>query len=187
MDHLKTLIPCFSLLLLLSSMINFSEAKELGVGGKRSLWQVPSTPDEYNKWAERKRFQIGDSIVMKYDGKIDSVLQVTEENYKSCNRSNPIQSYNDGNSRITLHKSGLFYFISGAEGHCEKGQKVVVRVLSVKHRHSAAAPAPSQAEEYHPYAPAPAPKKNGCDGLKVRFMGGLAAAVPVVMCILAFV
>ncbi|KAL6558514.1 hypothetical protein OROMI_018864 [Orobanche minor] len=45
-------------------MIDFSEAKGLVVGGKKSLWQVPSTPDEYNKWAQRIFFQIGDPIAI---------------------------------------------------------------------------------------------------------------------------
>ncbi|GFQ06594.1 early nodulin-like protein 1 [Phtheirospermum japonicum] len=184
MDCLKTLIPCLAILLLLS-MISFSEAKDLVVGGKKSSWQVPSSPDKYNKWAETKRFRIGDSIVVKYDGKTDSFLQVSEENYKSCNKSNPVQSYNDGNTRFTLNNSGPFYFISGAEGHCEKGQKLEIRVLSVKPRHSHVAPVPSPAEDHHQYAPAPAPKKNGCsNGLK----GSLVAAIPMmVMGVMAFV
>lgn len=113
--------------------------------------------------------------VLKYDGKTDSVLEVTEEDYKTCNKSNPIKSYNDGNTRITLDKSGPFFFISGAEGHCEKGQKLEIKVLSAKHGHSPAVPAPSPAENHHHHAPAPAPA-NGGPGLKVGFMGGFAVA-----------
>ncbi|KAL3643011.1 hypothetical protein CASFOL_013826 [Castilleja foliolosa] len=183
MDCLKSLMPCLAILLLVS-MISFSEAKELGIGGKKSKWEVPSSPDKYNKWAQSKRFQIGDAIVLKYDGKIDSVLQVSEGNFKSCIKSNPIQSYNDGNTKITLDKSGPFYFISGADGHCEKGQKVEITVMSEKHHHHPDAPAPSPAEDHH-HAPAPAPKKSGGgNGLKAGFMGGLVA---VVMAIMAFV
>ncbi|KAK6156618.1 hypothetical protein DH2020_010866 [Rehmannia glutinosa] len=172
MDSLKTLIPCLCVVLLVS-VFSFSEARDFVVGGKKSSWQVPSSPDQYNKWAEKTRFQIGDSIVLKYDGKTDSVLEVTEENYKSCNKSNPIKLYSDGNTKITLDKSGPFFFISGAEGHCDKGQKVEIKVLSSNHGHS---PAPSPADNHHlHHAPAPAPKKSGGSGLKAGFMGGLAA------------
>ncbi|XP_022853866.1 early nodulin-like protein 3 [Olea europaea var. sylvestris] len=40
---------------------------------------VPSSVDEFNKWAEKTHFQIGDCLVLKYDAKADSVLEVTEE------------------------------------------------------------------------------------------------------------
>ncbi|GER46979.1 early nodulin-like protein [Striga asiatica] len=165
----KFLVPCLAVVFLF--VISFCEAKDFVVGGSKSSWRVPSSPDEYNKWAERKRFHIGDSIVFRYDGKIDSVLRVTEENYKSCNLSNPIQSYDDGHTRITLDKSGPFYFISGAHGHCGKDQKVEIRVISAKHGPS---PAPSPSDDHH--APAPAPKKSGGDGLRAVFVVGLAAA-----------
>ncbi|KAI3444028.1 hypothetical protein Pfo_000693 [Paulownia fortunei] len=172
----KTLSPCLALLLLVS-MISFSEAREFQVGGRKSTWEVPSSPDEFNKWAERNRFVIGDSIVLKYDGKTDSVLEVNEEDYKTCNKSNPIKSYNDGNTRIALDKSGPFFFISGAEGHCEKGQKLEIKVLSANHGshgHSPADPAPSPVEYHlHHRAPAPAPA-NGGTGLKAGFMGCFA-------------
>ncbi|CAA2961380.1 early nodulin 3 [Olea europaea subsp. europaea] len=56
-----------------------SEAREFVVGSENNLWAVPSFVDEFNKWAEKTRFQIGDSLVLKYDSKTDSVLEVTEE------------------------------------------------------------------------------------------------------------
>ncbi|PIN17650.1 hypothetical protein CDL12_09683 [Handroanthus impetiginosus] len=170
MASLQTLIPGLAILVLLS-IISFSEAREFVVGGKRSSWEVPSSPDEFNKWAEANRFQIGDSIVLKY-GKNDSVLEVTEADYKTCNKSNPIKSYNDGNTKITLDKSGPFFFISGAEGHCEKGQKLEIKVLSAKHG-LYLAPSPVENHHHH-HAPAPAPS-NGGFGLRTGFMGGLAA------------
>jgi hypothetical protein len=82
----------------------------------------------------------------KYDGQKDSVLQVTKEAYASCNTTSPIEEYKDGNTKVKLDRSGPFYFISGAEGHCEKGQKFVVVVLSQKQRHTGISPAPSPAE-----------------------------------------
>ncbi|KAA8522860.1 hypothetical protein F0562_009283 [Nyssa sinensis] len=99
----------------------------------------------------------------KYDAKSDSVLQVTEEDYKSCNKAKPIKAFKDGNTKIELDRSGLFYFISGAEGHCEKGQKLVVRVLSAKHGSSGGSLSPSPAPAPFPavfLAPAPGPGPN---------------------------
>ncbi|KAL8040832.1 hypothetical protein ABFX02_10G125500 [Erythranthe guttata] len=176
----KTLVPCLALLLLF--VISFSEAKNFHIGGRRSSWKIPSYPTEYNHWASKKRFQIGDSIDMKYDGKVDSVLEVSEEDYKNCNKSNPIKTYNDGNTKITFDKSGPFYFISGAEGHCEKGQKIEIRVITPKHvTPPAAAPQPSPAsagDSIH-HVPAPAPHRAAAAALNVGFMSGVFAVVGV--------
>ncbi|CAA3000140.1 early nodulin 1 [Olea europaea subsp. europaea] len=69
------------------------------------LWAVPSSVDEFNKWAEKIHFQIGDSLVLKYDSKTDSVLEVTEEDYKICNNANQIKSHHGGETTISLEKS----------------------------------------------------------------------------------
>ncbi|CAA2966821.1 early nodulin 1 [Olea europaea subsp. europaea] len=92
-----------------------SEAREFIIDGENNLWAVPSSVDEFNKWAEKTCFQIGDSLVLKYYSKTDSVLEVTEEDYKICNNANPIKSHHDGETTVSLEKSGLFFSISGAE------------------------------------------------------------------------
>ncbi|XP_022851743.1 early nodulin-like protein 1 [Olea europaea var. sylvestris] len=94
---------------------------------------VPFFVDEFNKWAEKTRFQFGDSLVLKYDSKTESMLKVTEEDYKICNNANQIKSHHDGETTISLEKSCLFFFISGAEEHFYNGQKLEVMVLSDKH------------------------------------------------------
>ncbi|CAA2955328.1 Hypothetical predicted protein [Olea europaea subsp. europaea] len=40
------------------------EAREFVVGGENNLWAVPSSVDEFNKWAKKTHFQIGDSLVL---------------------------------------------------------------------------------------------------------------------------
>ncbi|KAH6835946.1 hypothetical protein C2S53_002729 [Perilla frutescens var. hirtella] len=167
---LKTLVLCLAL-------VHLSEAREFHVGNS---WQIPSSPDAFDKWAQKNRFEIGDSIVLKYDGKKDSVVEVNEADYRSCIKANPIKTYNDGNTKITLEKSGLFFFISGAEGHCEKGQKLEVRVLSANHHpHSTVAPAPSPVAHHH-HAPAPAPHNGGAT-LQFGVLGGVAAALVIAL------
>ncbi|KAE8723526.1 hypothetical protein F3Y22_tig00012370pilonHSYRG00131 [Hibiscus syriacus] len=44
-----------------------------------------SNAENYNQWAEKNRFQIGDSLVFSYAPNDASVLHVTEEAYKNCN------------------------------------------------------------------------------------------------------
>ncbi|XP_022750327.1 early nodulin-like protein 1 [Durio zibethinus] len=161
-------------LVLLFLFLSFTEAKEFLVGGKTDAWKIPSSEsDSLNKWAEISRFRIGDSLVWKYDGGKDSVLQVTKEAYGSCNTSNSIAEYKDGSTKVKLEKSGPFYFISGAEGHCEQGQKLIVVVLSPRHRYTGITPAPSPAEIE---GPAIAPTSSAT-GLKAGFLVTLGVLV----------
>ncbi|WVZ19664.1 hypothetical protein V8G54_006986 [Vigna mungo] len=128
-------------------LLGFSAAKELLVGGKIDAWKIPSSEvDSLNQWAEKSRFRVGDYLVWKFESGKDSVLEVTREEYGNCSSSNPIKEYSDGNTKVMLERPGPFYFISGAKGHCEKGQKLVVVVISPKHTFRAISPAPSPAE-----------------------------------------
>jgi hypothetical protein len=85
------------------------------------------------------------------------VLQVTKVDYESCNKSNPIKEYKDPKMKVELEMPGPFYFISKAEGRCEKGQKLTVVVLSHGYhspKHSPPLPAPESA----PATQAPSPQ-----------------------------
>ncbi|XP_047326232.1 early nodulin-like protein 1 [Impatiens glandulifera] len=62
--------------------------------------------------------------------KKDSVMEVTEKEFNNCNSTRPISFSNNGHTKIEFERSGLFYFISGASGHCQLGQKMVVKVMS---------------------------------------------------------
>ncbi|KAL2334275.1 hypothetical protein Fmac_015488 [Flemingia macrophylla] len=118
-----------SLLVLLFAVFftlpRFSVASnEFQVGGSKG-WVVPSANDTnfYIDWASNNRFH----VVFKY--KKDSVMEVGGADYTSCNTTHPTLFSNSGNSVFKLDHSGTFYFISGASGHCERGQKTIVRVM----------------------------------------------------------
>ncbi|KAM7274985.1 hypothetical protein ACFE04_016851 [Oxalis oulophora] len=151
-----------SLILIVVFLLSLSEAREFLVGGKTGSWKIPSSSSQsttLNQWAESSRFRIGDTLVLSYDKEKDSVLQVSEEAYKSCNTSNAVAEYKDGNTKVNLDRSGPFYFISGAEGHCAKSQKLVVVVMSprpLRHFVISPAPGPSSAD-----GPAVAPTSAG--------------------------
>ncbi|CAK9161739.1 unnamed protein product [Ilex paraguariensis] len=115
----------FSSLLLAHHVSSF----EFQVGDKNG-WGVPPANDSkiYNTWASHNRFKVGDTICFKY--RKDSVMQVNVEGYKNCNSTRPNFFSNTGNTIFNLDHAGLFYFISGAAGHCERGQRMIVRVLA---------------------------------------------------------
>ncbi|KAG2279746.1 hypothetical protein Bca52824_050966 [Brassica carinata] len=107
-------------------------------------WEVPpaNASTSFNDWASSKRFQVGDIIRFKY--KKDSVMQVTKECYKQCNSSHPRFYSNTGKTRFMFDHSEQhylpYYFISGTSGHCEKGQKMIVEVISNDRTTTSSAP-----------------------------------------------
>uniref|UniRef100_A0A7N0TJJ9 Phytocyanin domain-containing protein n=1 Tax=Kalanchoe fedtschenkoi TaxID=63787 RepID=A0A7N0TJJ9_KALFE len=76
--------------------------------------------------------------------------------------------HTDGNTTVNLTPSGPYYFISGARGQCEKGQKLQVIVLSTKHvRPATASPAPS------PVGGPPTGHGDRLEGLWLAALGAL--------------
>lgn len=69
---------------------------------------------------------------------------MTREAYEKCNTTSPKASYTDGNTKVKLEQAGPVYFISGTQGHCQKGQKL--RLVVVSPRNSDFSPAPSPSE-----------------------------------------
>ncbi|XP_028064311.1 early nodulin-like protein 1 [Camellia sinensis] len=121
------------LLLVFLANSSLSEAREFLVGGKTNAWKTPSSEFEsLNLWAQNSRFLIGDSLVWNYDGNKDSMVEVRKRDYITCNTSSPIIEHKDGNTNVKLDRSGPFYFINREEGHCDKGQKLIVVVMSAK-------------------------------------------------------
>ncbi|GFP79502.1 early nodulin-like protein 1 [Phtheirospermum japonicum] len=160
------------LLLTIFLLAGFSKAQNHVI----KAWQIPSSvSDSLNHWAKKFRFLIGDSLVFKYDGSKDSVLEVTRRDYVTCNTSAPIKNYIGGDTTVRLGRPGLYYFISGAEGHCQKGQKLISVVISERHRRVISpAPSPSAGNEGPAVAPAPASGAGSLSGgLLVLGLGAL--------------
>ncbi|GMQ05959.1 hypothetical protein CsSME_00050751 [Camellia sinensis var. sinensis] len=121
----------YALQFLLLLMQNKVECYQYKVGDL-DAWGIPtsSNPHVYTNWAKSNNhiFTIGDSLMFLYPPSQDSVIQVTEQSYNTCNLKNPILYMNNGNSLFNITKSGEFYFTSGVQGHCEKSQKLHVSV-----------------------------------------------------------
>ncbi|GAV88258.1 Cu_bind_like domain-containing protein [Cephalotus follicularis] len=102
---------------------------EYQVGGDEG-WVVPPANDSkiYNEWASENRFQVGDTIRFEY--KKDSVMEVTVQEYNNCNSTRPSFFSNTGNTVFRFDHQGPFYFISGVSGHCEKGQRMIIKVMA---------------------------------------------------------
>nr|CAB3467820.1 unnamed protein product [Digitaria exilis] len=125
------LVSCAAVFLLAGSASATWHAQVFVVGGEPRGWAKPASPNEeetYNHWAARYRFHVGDFLHFKYD-KNDSVLVVSSDDYKFCGADRPLQRFDGGDTRFRLDHSGFGYFISGAPGHCDAGQRMAVRVM----------------------------------------------------------
>ncbi|KAG6591953.1 Early nodulin-like protein 2, partial [Cucurbita argyrosperma subsp. sororia] len=140
--------PCF---------LSVSHAYTFYAGGKDGWVLNPS--ERYDNWSHRNRFQVNDVIVFKYAKGLDSVLVVSKEGYEKCDLKNPIMKLEDGNSEFKFDRSGPFYFVSGKQGSCEKGQKLMVVVLAQRPPppYTVGAPPPSGAAPSYspPVLPSP--------------------------------
>ncbi|PRQ31228.1 putative cupredoxin [Rosa chinensis] len=144
-------------LVCLTCFVSATEGYKFYVGGRDGWVLKPS--ESYNHWAERNRFLVNDTLYFKYNKGSDSVLVVNKDSFYNCNTSNPIHKLDDGNSEFKFDRSGPFYFISGQDGNCAKGQKLIIIVLAVRHRQTPPAQPPTAAPPQGS-APAPVPSKG---------------------------
>ncbi|CAN6915514.1 unnamed protein product [Brassica oleracea var. botrytis] len=130
------------MLVSLGFAIGFSNGYKFYVGGRDGWVLTPS--EDYSHWSYRSRFQVNDTLYFKYPKGKDSVLEVSEEEFNTCNTTHPITSLTDGDSLYVLSRSGPFFFVSGNSENCLKGQKLPVKVMSAAHHsHSPRQPSPS--------------------------------------------
>uniref|UniRef100_A0A0V0H6Y7 Putative early nodulin-like protein 2-like n=1 Tax=Solanum chacoense TaxID=4108 RepID=A0A0V0H6Y7_SOLCH len=178
---------------------------EFKIGGSGD-WSVPmdANANNYNQWAERSRFQIGDTLSFHYSADKDSVLLVNKADFDNCNTASPIEKYNDGHSVVKFNHSGPYYFISGVHDNCVKNEKLYLVVMADRshHNQTASSPPPSPSVDEVPPSPAPSgeeapsdsgetnptpapsqessppsPPKNGVSSIVMSFVGSAAAFV----------
>lgn len=102
---------------------------------------------------------------------------VSEEEYKKCQTTKPEFYSNKGDDTVfKLNRPGLFYFISGVSGHCEKGQKMIIKVMEVE----SPPPSSSLSASIH--------KSNNAVKKTTRFIGaGLVAFSTLVLTLFSLV
>ncbi|GMY16679.1 blue copper protein [Fagus crenata] len=86
---------------------------------------------DYAKWASTKNFHVGDALLFEYNQMYHSVLQVSHQDFLSCNTTSPIAVYFSGEDLITLGSADNFYYLCGVPGHCQAGQKVGIKVTPI--------------------------------------------------------
>ncbi|CAN6869367.1 unnamed protein product [Brassica oleracea var. botrytis] len=127
---MKNLCFAFVILTSFATLFSVADGRRFYVGGSRGWIMNPR--ENYNTWAERNRFQVNDTLYFKYAKGSDSVQQVMKADYYGCNVRNPLEKFDNGETEVNLNRSGPFYFISGNQDRCLKGQKLIVVVLAIR-------------------------------------------------------
>ncbi|KAG8069814.1 hypothetical protein GUJ93_ZPchr0006g40953 [Zizania palustris] len=113
-------LACFAL------VVEMAGATQFQVGGANG-WSVPgANAESYNDWAEKNRFQIGDSLVFVYPKGKDSVLLVEPADYNSCNTSSYDKMFADGNTSQRHRSVSVCLVLFPASGVVERANAVVI-------------------------------------------------------------
>ncbi|KAJ6714237.1 hypothetical protein OIU85_025808 [Salix viminalis] len=92
--------------------------------GDSSGWDIST---DLGTWAENNKFVVGDSLSFLYSSS-HSLEEVKKEDFDSCNTTNVIRTFTNGNTTVPLTEPGTRYFVCGNQLHCLGGMKLQVNV-----------------------------------------------------------
>ncbi|THU68200.1 hypothetical protein C4D60_Mb08t01410 [Musa balbisiana] len=110
----------------------------------------------YTQWVSDKTFRAGDTLTFSYTSSHD-VVEVRSSAYATCNATNPVSKSATGNTIVALDAAGKRYFICGIAGHCTRGMKIEIDVVTASSPPPGASPSPSVSPASSPPAPSTAP------------------------------
>ncbi|KAF5463258.1 hypothetical protein F2P56_019183 [Juglans regia] len=126
--------------------------------GDSNGWTNETNVD-YKVWSSNSTFFVGDTFFFQYDYKSNDVMEVSREDFESCNVRSPLNLYTSGRDSITMWKPGHFYYLCSFPGHCQAGQKVDIRVL-IQPPNPTPSPSPSPSDPRTSSTPSPSPSPS---------------------------
>ncbi|KDP25566.1 hypothetical protein JCGZ_20722 [Jatropha curcas] len=89
-----------------------------------------TTNFDYQAWAERNQFHVGDRLVFRYKPGSHNVLRVDGNGFQQCMSANGTVALTTGEDIISLATPGKKWYICGVPNHCEPGNmKLTITVL----------------------------------------------------------
>ncbi|XP_020587638.1 basic blue protein-like [Phalaenopsis equestris] len=98
----------------------------------------------YTKWAEGKKFKVGDNLVFNYAPGRHNVLAVGGAAFSSCNKTAETPPLTTGKDPVALNKAGRKWYICSIGDHCREGMKLFINVEEAE----APAPSPTGGDDY---------------------------------------
>ncbi|KAL4357533.1 hypothetical protein HN51_028823 [Arachis hypogaea] len=116
----KVVLSCF----LLFAFVVVSCSATTYTVGDTSGWDISTNLET---WVADKNFKVGDSLVFQYSSS-NSVDEVTKKNYDTCDTTDVLASYGNGNTSVPLTRAGDRYFVSGNRLYCLGGMKLHIHI-----------------------------------------------------------
>ncbi|KAI4335700.1 hypothetical protein L6164_014323 [Bauhinia variegata] len=129
------------LLLALAAMLQTTLATDHIVGG--SIGWHPNGPTFFADWAANQTFRLNDVLVFNFTEFVHDVVVLNKENFDNCSFGKKVETFSTPPVRITLNRTGEFYFACEYTGHCTLGQKLAVNVSAFSPSEPAPAPGSS--------------------------------------------
>ncbi|XP_020225583.1 mavicyanin [Cajanus cajan] len=130
----------FVLVAVALTMPHSTEATEHVVGGGAGWIISPEGASFYSSFAANTTFRLNDTLVFNFKTGSHNVVTVSKKSFETCNVSEAMESFNTGPARISLNRTGEFYFACSFPHHCMLGQKLSIDVTAAS---SSLAPASS--------------------------------------------
>ncbi|KAK6253040.1 hypothetical protein QUC31_014760 [Theobroma cacao] len=141
-------------------LIQLAMAANYTVGGPSGSWDSST---DLQTWVASQKFVVGDNLIFQYTPNHD-VLEVRKADYDSCQTSSPIQTYNNGNTVISLSSPGKRYFICGTPGHCSQGMQIEIDTLATSTPPATSPSTPPSASPAPETSPSPAKSPKSAPG-----------------------
>ncbi|GJT21194.1 mavicyanin-like protein [Tanacetum coccineum] len=116
------------LLIMMEGALMKAVMGEVYTVGDSNGWSILANSSYYT-WTSGKKFRVGDTLLFHYRPTNHNVVRVNKENFKSCNITAPLKTYETGNDSFTIRGTGHYFFTCSFPGHCDAGQKIDIRVL----------------------------------------------------------
>ncbi|XP_022716248.1 stellacyanin-like [Durio zibethinus] len=166
----KLILLCFLAVFCFS--LTISDATTYIVGDT-SGWDISTDLDS---WASGKRFDVGDVLLFQYSS-YHSVNEVTKQSFESCNTTDALGTFSNGNTTITLSNAGDRYFVCGNQLHCLGGMKLQVNVEGDQTSSTVVAPQAQPSSKSNNNPSTVIPTSRGCT------IGGTESLVIAFLCL----
>ncbi|CAJ1975476.1 unnamed protein product [Sphenostylis stenocarpa] len=112
-----------------ATILQGTEAADYTVGGNTGWISAPSGGASfYSNWASNITFKEGDVLVFRFTTG-HTVAELNDKaSFDNCNVNQNQEVLTTSPARVTLNRTGEFYFACTVQGHCSSGQKLSVNV-----------------------------------------------------------
>lgn len=131
MGQLHNIMVILIVIAVAATMLKSTEAAEYTVGDNTGWTSAPpGGASFYSDWASNITFREGDILVFTFTAS-HTVAELTDRaSFDGCSVNQNQGVITTSPARITLNRTGDFYFACTIQGHCNSGQKLSIATIT---------------------------------------------------------